>query len=328
MAISRCKTAALALGAILSACALTGCGSDSAKDASNVTVIQSVPDSVTEVGVQAGEYLDTYSKCAPDLTLKRSVGTSVEKAVAAGSADIGISSSSSVVAAIAGGLQAKIIGSSMDNWNQALLMAPDSAAKKLEDLKPPMKFGITRFGSSGHYATLKLVEKLGWSKDDYEFVTVGELSALQAGIKSGLFNGFVWGPDTGDALEAAGSAKMLDGLVDLIGPNVQTLYFASDEMLKERPEAVRAFMKCSYEAVKELKADRATSLKFFVEDAKKERSVSEGLFDRDMKYVSSDGEISPGALEGVLDAVRSTVPNQKSLTIDDLNEMYSYWGDL
>jgi NitT/TauT family transport system substrate-binding protein len=318
---------ALVVSLVIVICTLASCGAR-AGDSSTIRVIQTVPDSVTEVGPQAAAYLKLYPQCAPGLKVDSSVGTAVEQAVAAGSADIGIGSSNSVVAAIAAGLKAKIIGSSMDGWDQALIMGPDTTLQSNSDLKPPLKVGLTRFASAGHYAALRMFEELGWSASDYDFVTVGTLPSLQAGLKADLFDGFIWGPDTGEAMQAVGNAKVVGNLADLIGPNAQTVFFASDDALANRSAQVKSFMECGYQAVRKLKAEPQIAADFFVKDAKKKPEVVAGLVDRDLKFASSDGRLSDDALAGVLDAAHRTVVETASLTIGDVKKMYCYWRDL
>jgi ABC-type nitrate/sulfonate/bicarbonate transport system substrate-binding protein len=138
-----------------------------------------------------------------------SAGEKVAEAVAAGSADIGITSPNRVIGAISQGLDASIIGASMSEFDEYLVVSPGSSATSFADLKGKT-FAISSFGSACDYATQKLAKQAGWSDAEFKKVTMGGLDGIQAGLKGGTVDAFLWGGHAAFGLEMAGSAKVLE----------------------------------------------------------------------------------------------------------------------
>ena len=96
-----------------------------------------------------------------------------------------------------------------------------SCRAKREDVTKPeqlkgAKFGVSGFGSGGHYATLKLAERLGWGKDDYEVVQLGGLPEMTAALESGAMNAFIWNPIETATIKEEGLGHVIGSVNDYI----------------------------------------------------------------------------------------------------------------
>jgi ABC-type nitrate/sulfonate/bicarbonate transport system substrate-binding protein len=324
---------ALASMAAVTVLALTACGGGASSAPNSdgapvqLRVIESNKQDPTELGAEAGNYINIWSKCSPEVKVNLTAGEKVAESLAAKSADIGITSPNRVIGAVSQGLRGKIIGSSMPVWDQYVVVRKDSGAKSFSDLKGST-FAISSFGSAGDYATQKIAREEGWGPDDFKTVTMGSLDGIMAGLKSGTANAFLWSAQAAFGLELEGSARVLGSVKDLVGPNAMTVVFATDEIIQKNPGAVKAFAECYYKATKAIMDDSALATKMLVENWGMEPALASKIIEKEIPLSSRDGELSPDQLEGLLEATQFTIKSAKSLTIEDVKGMYKHWKSL
>jgi ABC-type nitrate/sulfonate/bicarbonate transport system substrate-binding protein len=325
-------TACAAMGAV-AALALTACGgSGNAAPSSDggpaqLRVIESNKQDPTELGAEAGNYLNIWSKCSPEVKVSLTAGEKVAEAVAAKSADIGITSPNRVIGAVSQGLKGKIIGSSMPVWDQYVVVRSDSGIQSIADLKGST-FAISSFGSAGDYATQKIAREEGWGANDFKTVTMGSLDGIMAGLKSGTADAFLWSGQAAFGLELEGSARVLGSVRDLVGPNAMTVVFASDEIIQKNPAAVKAFAECYYKATQAVMDDESLATKMLVDSWGMKPALAAKVIKDEIPMSSRDGELSQDQLAGLLEATQFTIKSAKSLTIEDVKGMYKYWKSL
>ena len=331
--VSKNRRRALAFGSIgigaallLGGCATSG-GEETEGDATTIRVIEANLHDPTILGAEAGDFLDIWSECSPEVNVEVTAGEKVAEAVAANSADIGIASPNRVIGAISQGLEASIIGASTPVWDQFLIISSDNPATDFDELKGST-FGISSFGSAGHYATEKMARTEGWEADEFEIVTMGSLDGIKAGLKSGTVDGFLWSAQTAFGLELDGDAKVLGNVRELVGDNAMNVLFASNKILEENPEAVKSFAECYYKAVAEIQNDEELALDLFVGDWDIDPRVAERVISDELPLLSSDGVLTPEMLEGMLEATHFTIESAKDVTVDDVTAMYKPWKDL
>lgn len=307
---------------------LAACGSGASGNSDGpLKVIVSTQHDLTMMGPETAEHFKLWSDCAKDLEVEITAGQEVPQALASGSADVGITSPNSFIAAISEGLEAKIVGSSMPKWDQYAIVKKKSDATEFKDLKGST-FGISSFGSAGHFATEAIAKSLDWSKGDYKLVTLGGLDGLRAGLKSGAIDAFLWSGAPAYTLEAEGAARVLGSVSELVGPNAMTVYGVSDAAMEGRPEDVKALMECSYKAVERAQGDAEATREMLVDAWKYQPEVAEKLIEVEVSALSTDGAISDDMLQGMLEATHATVDRGDSLTVEDLEEMYVPWSSL
>lgn len=323
----------LASMAAMSALALTACGGGAngapASDGgpTQIRVIESNKQDPTELGAEAGDFMNIWPECSPEVKVDLTAGEKVAEALAAKSADIGITSPNRVIGAVSQGLKGKIIGASMPVWDQYVVVRKDSKATSFADLKGST-FAISSFGSAGDYATQKIAHEEGWGPNDFKTVTMGSLDGIMAGLKSGTADAFLWSAQAAFGLEIEGSAKVLGSVKDLVGPNAMTVVFATDEIIEKNPAAVKSFAECYYKATEAMMEDSALATKMLVEDWGMSPELAARIIEHEIPLSSRDGELTPEQLQGLLEATQFTIKSAKSLTIDDVKGMYKHWKSL
>lgn len=306
---------------------LCACGGNSRANGDQpLRVIVSTAHDPTMMGPEAAEYMDLWAECQPEIDVDFSFGQEVSAAMAAGAADIGVTSPNALIAAIEQGLPAKIVGPSMSGWDMYAITGSKGNYRSFDDLEGAT-FGITKHGSAGDYASRALAKALDWDESEYRIVTLGSPEGLQAGIKSGTIDAYLWGVGPAYTLEEKGFAKVLGSVNDLVGPNAMTVFAVSEEALDTRSEQVRSFMECSYKAVAELQKDRRKSADLLTSWGMSSQ-VAEKVIEGGLPLLSNDGHFSKEMLRGMLDATHATIDGSTDISIEDVDAMIQPWSGL
>ena len=322
--------------ALVAGCSSSGGGSGGTGQAANsgsgdggtnlgtVRVITSSDNSLNFIGVEGN--LNQWADSGLSVKLISGDSGTVSSALASGSADIGLQAGDTAGLAIVKGLKAKIIGAMILPWNQYLIASTKSGATKPEDLKGK-KFGITSFGSGGDYATETMAKKLGWSKGDFSLVKIGGGPAgLSAALKSGTIDAFYWSSGTAYQIQEKGYGKIIGSAVDYVGPTAFEVFIASDDIIKNHPDQVKAFMQGYVNAVQQIKADPTKGEKIMINDWKLEEAASKSAVKDLLPQMDEDGTIPDENLKGLADSV--SFLSQGSVTISDPSTIYQSWKDI
>lgn len=314
----------------LSASLLAGCGgSDAAGNEGsdgNVTVrlVMSEGNSVPFIAADAGNLLGAWDDKGITVETIAATSSTVGPTMAAEQADISLQAGNKAAADIIAGLDAKLVAGCVLPWDQFLVASDESGASEAADLKGKT-FGISGFGSAGHFATLKTAESLGWSEGDYKIVQMGDLDGILAGLESGTIDAFIWSLEPALTAEQEGFGKVLGSVADMVGPNAFEAFSVRTEFAEDHPEAVKAFFEGYFEAVEELQANPEKAVQIVQEEWKNDPYVAERSVEEIVPLLSTDGVIPEENLQGLGEAVQLTVDNPGDF---DPAEVYVYWKDL
>lgn len=242
------------------------------------------------------------------------------QALATGDADIVVGAPNRVIGAIKTGLPAKMIGLVQSQWPQSMIVGTSSDAKSLEDLKGS-KFGITSFGSAGEYSVKALADTLGWSASDYKLVTMGSLPSLVAGLKSGTIDAFPWSVLPALTAQKEGYGRIVGDLTEDIIDTPGSVLIASQKLLDERPEAVKAFCEGYYKAQTRFVEDPAASEKLVVGKWGGDATVTKEALAKTLPLVAKAPDFSEATIAGLTDTARLTTPNAADVTPKEVKGM-------
>jgi NitT/TauT family transport system substrate-binding protein len=281
-----------------------------APDLGSVTV--ALGDSPTSdlfmAGTTTAPKLNVWAKRGLTVNAVTSGGAGkVTQLMAGGGADIGLTAGPGEAGAIAQGLEAKIVAGVFLPYNQNVIVSAKSDAKSFSDLKGKT-FGVTSIGSGGYYATVKLAESEGWKLDqDIKVAPLGSLDALSAALSSGSIDVFIFGAQTAWQLEAKDIGRDMGSVADIVGPTVFEAIIASDKLIKERPDALKAYLDGYFEAVRYLR-DNPDKFKQQLIDWEFDADIADKLAALDLKDLVPDGVIPDENLEGLAAAVPVIYP--------------------
>jgi ABC-type nitrate/sulfonate/bicarbonate transport system substrate-binding protein len=319
---SRSRRLKAALTAAVSVTLLAACGgageAGETAGLGTVKVIQTNEHDLVMAGADVASHLGLWEDT---LAVDIAVGEQIGQALATGDADVGLGSPNRVIGAIKQGLDATIVGPTIDWWDQYLVAATDRNADGPEDLKGAT-FGVTSFGSAGHFSTVKIAQELGWSESDYSVVTMGSLNGLTAGLQNGTIDAFMWSAFPAFTLEKEGRVDVVGSVRDLVGPNPLVVIAVRNEVIEERPEAVRAFCRGYYGASVALQQDPELTGRLFVQEWNQDPAVVPRVITEELPLLSKDGTLTDEMLENMVEAAKFTVEGTDDLTLDEMRGMY------
>lgn len=237
------------LALIVGAGAIAACGGDdgSAGDAGErqaITLMLNWTPNTHHLGIYTAQQRGWYGEAGLDVRIIEPASGGVATAVAAGSADIGISVAEEVLPARASGVPVKSVATILPHNDSTLMALADEGISRPKDLE-----GKTYGGYEGALET-ELISRLvrcdGGDPAKVTMVNIGDADYL-AGLELGRYD-VVWVFSGWDALRAEvveqtpitqiRFADQTECIPDWYTP----LFIASESTIAERPDVVRSFL--------------------------------------------------------------------------------------
>jgi ABC-type nitrate/sulfonate/bicarbonate transport system substrate-binding protein len=245
------------------ACALAAAALASPSRAeTTLTVGKAAANSDAIIPVDVGDQVGIFKKHG--LTLKIvnfSGGSKMAQALAAGSIDIGDGAGTEMVLTYKG-VPAKAVCESAGPLSfLGIGVAYDSKIKSLDDLKGK-KIGISRAGSLTDHLAHALAEQKGWGKDGIQTVAIGNGSAgIVAAFRQNQIDADISTSSLFFTMEEQKTGRLLAPVSAFMGPNASGTLFASNKLMKENPDAVRAFVAGWIDTIAWMKSHKAETVK-------------------------------------------------------------------
>jgi NitT/TauT family transport system substrate-binding protein len=226
-------------------------------------------------------------------------GVDVAKQVGAGNVPLGGIVADAPIVVRQNGVPVKIVCLFGGKGFMQLVVRADSGIQKPADLKGKT-ITVMSYQDTTFYALLGLLASAGLTKDDVDIQSAGPVGVWQM-VATGKSVGMAGVPDWIPPIEAAGVAiKVIP--TDEFFPHMAQAVAASDQIIKDKPDMVRAFVKAALHGMKDIMDDpnaAATDfVKFVPEWTGKEDQVKE-------MFAYYDKLIYPGQKElGAVDPER------------------------
>ena len=211
-------------------------------------------------------------------------GAHLVQGIAAGSVDIGLDGATSTFLGIAKGTPIKVVTATRDSLEaMGVIVSHRSGIRSVADIKGK-RIGVTSHGAITDWLMVRLAEKQGWDpKTGITRVPLGPFTGQVAALKRGETDGFVWTIDGGWEVEAEGLGKFLISFGEIFPQADFEVMSATEKLLRERPEAVRAFMDAFFEAVRYMKANKEYAVKKTAEVLGLTPDIARRVYELDMK---------------------------------------------
>src|SRR5580692_6348748 len=226
-------------------------------------------------------------------------GVDVAKEVGAGNVPIGGIVADAPIIVRQNGVPVKIVALFGGKGFMQLVVRADSGIEKPADLKGKT-ITVMSYQDTTFYALLGLLAAVGLSKDDVDIQQAGPTGVWQF-VAAGKSVGMAGVPDWIPPVEAAG-VKVIVLPTDEYFPHMAQAVAASDQIIKDKPDLIRAFVKAALRGMKDIMDDPNASavdfVKFVPEWTGKEDQVKEA-------FAYYDKLIYPGQKElGAVDPER------------------------
>jgi len=286
-----------------------------------VRVGKAVPNSfafgATEVGIEA----KTFAQEGLEIVATGFRGDAqLQQTLAAGSVDIGLGSGPGLGFRAKGAPAIGVAGLYGPPSNIALLVPATSPIKAVDDLRGK-RVGVTTVGSLTDWLVRELSRQQGWGSDGIKIVALGSIQARLAALDRGELDGTVQEAANGYQLEEEGRTRNLLLFGSIVKDFYTHVIFATDDMVANRPELLRRFLRGWFRTIAFMRANRDVTIKSEARTLDIGASVVAKVYDAQMPSFSADGAWNPKAIEVIRNSLKElgilpTIPEASSLYTD------------
>jgi NitT/TauT family transport system substrate-binding protein len=249
-------------------------------------------------------------------------GVDVAKEVGAGNAPLGGILADGPIIVRQNGVPIKVVAVFGGRGFMQLAVREDSNIQKPADLKGKT-ITVVSYQDTTFYALLGLMASAGLTQDDVNVQAAGPVGVWQM-VATGKSAGMAGVPDWIVSLQATGTAvKLLP--TDEFFPHMAQGIGASDQMIKDKPDMIRGFVKAALHGMKDIMDDPATAaddfVKFVPEWAGKTDQIKAAFTYYDKLVYpgqSQLGEVNPERLTKLQDFYLAKGIIQRKTPLDEL----------
>ncbi|HEY1266088.1 MAG TPA: ABC transporter substrate-binding protein [Candidatus Binatia bacterium] len=249
-----------------------------------------------------------------DVKLVQARSNILAAALASGSMGY-ISSVTTTLGGIMGGLPAKIIAGVTKNNPDFLMVRPE--IRSFADLKGK-KLAVSGFGGASHQRMLIVLTKNGINPStDVTILSVGDARLRLEQLRAGSIDATVLTPPNNFIAERAGfrSLGSSSDLLPLPAIGVTTL----ERRLKEKPEEVKKVLRALLKGMRQMKERRNEAVKVAMEWLGLDRELAERSYDVMLPNYALDGRIDPASLQASINQLnQQRGPGSRTITPADV----------
>lgn len=205
--------------------------------------------------------------------------STVHKALAAGSLQVGMSSTPGGVGATARGVPSLMVYGVLPSWPNGIYVRADSRIKKVEDLAGA-KIGIVRFGGMNDAYGKRILSQLGLA-DKVKWLAAGGGQAAIAGLRAGSFDAIVRTESQMIKLLVAGQVRQLTSSEKFLPKKwIDIAAFALKSYIKSNADDLTRWAKAMTKATDYVKQNRDWAIKEMMAGLKYPRKAAELMYPR------------------------------------------------
>jgi len=219
-----------------------------------------------------------------------SSGSVTVQAMVGGNLDMSIAASNAVVSSILHGAPLVAVGSITNRPAMSLFVQPEIA--RPEQLQGKV-LAITRHGSSTHFLTQFVLEKLGL-QDKVKIQPMGGTREVDMAIRNGMVAGAV------RSMKPGPKTRMLVDLPDLGIPFSMDLIAVKRDFYKNSPHTVEAMLKAYIEGVAALRTRKDLAYKVLAKYLLGAGDSLDEAYEYAIKYLDRQARVEPAVIQTVL----------------------------
>jgi NitT/TauT family transport system substrate-binding protein len=215
-------------------------------------------------------------------------GVEAVTAAAAGEADLGGMGSPIVVGAAAG-VPITIVGSPPSS-GQPFVLVSKPQYKNFAELKgKPVSPGAPGQGTIQAFNVIAKAK--GFKPSDFQNVNAGTSANALAALQSGKVEAVITSETVGVKAELQGFGKILERAADYFGHYQHSYTFATNNFIKENPEAIRKFLIAYRKSVEYLKAHPDEAIQFAVTELQQDEIPYKKVYAKEIPIWDTSGKV-------------------------------------
>jgi ABC-type nitrate/sulfonate/bicarbonate transport system substrate-binding protein len=248
------------------------------------------------LGLQQG----IYAKNGVDVTeIDLGGSAKLHQAMTAGAIDLGLGAGTDVAFLVKGAPEIGVGAIAITPALFGAIVPYDSPVHSLADLKGK-RVGISTVGSLTQWLAYQIAKKEGWDPNSFTYITDGsDYTSQLAAFETGAIDVQISGVVLGWNLEVQKKGRLLAPASDWVGPFLQNVIFASNDIVQKDPAAVRGFLKGWYDTVAWIGSHKAETIAYAATRDRFSTDIEEKQYDTVMPSFSTDGKFTAAAVKPV-----------------------------
>ena len=295
--VTRCAAVAVAM-----LCA-SACRPAAAAD--KLVVGKAFPTSFAFIPINVGVETGIMAKYGFDVTIEGFQGAAkLQQGITAGDVDVGLGSGTDMAFVKKGSPCLAVAAMAGPPLAYGIFGGKGTGIETVQDLKG-RKVAIASPNSLVYWLTRHLSDKLGWGLEGIQTIYVsGGMAANIAALKTKQVDALTVGIDVAHTLEKQGQGKLLANYGKYVTLYLTHAIFASDALMKKRPDVLRRFLVAWFATIDYMHANKAPTVKIdMAADNITDPEIASATYDEVMPMFSRDGHFDPAALQVVSKAM-------------------------
>jgi ABC-type nitrate/sulfonate/bicarbonate transport system substrate-binding protein len=275
--------------------------------------------SLLEVGIGAGIF-QKYGLEVESIVLEG--GAKEHQAMAAGAIDITLGSGPDINYIVKGAPEKAVASLAGPPLNFVVMIRNDGKINKVADLKG-RRISASSVGSVTWWFANQLSKREGWQGSDaLVVVPLGNFDAMRAALVTNNIDAISATLEGALLLEAQGQGRLLLSFGDFIRPFLTHAAFATNDLMKNHPDALRRFLKGWFETVAFMNANKEEGLKYSMTATRLPHDISSKAYDAEMPMFFTNGHFDPKAMavlkQSLLEMGQVTkIPDDKDILTEE-----------
>lgn len=250
--------------------------------------------------VDYGNKLGTFQKNGLAVTVSEITQAKMIQAVIGGSIDIGLASGATLAFAAKGAPLTGVAALSGPPSILVLVVGPKSPVTAIDQLRHKT-VAVSNLGSLTDWAVSQIALHEHWPAADIKRVSVGDTGARIATLRTGAADAAVVDIAAAFNLEERGEARIVVNFGDLIAKFQNQIVYASNDVIKNKPDAVRAFVRAWFQTISYARAHRDDTVAFAQQQLGVTPVVARRVYATLVpgNFFSRDGSFDPAVLKAM-----------------------------
>lgn len=248
------------------------------------------------VPVDIGEHIHIWKKHGLDLKVFNFNGSAkLHQGLAADAIDIGLGSGPGM-AFIVRGSPVKAVAAFMGPpADLVLFVRNEPSIHSVADLKGKT-FSNATVGSLTNWLLIEFSRHEGWGRSGIRIVHLGSATAQLSAMRSKQTDGMVTELARAAVFHAKGYGKTMVDFSDVVPNFITHVIYARDRLIKDDPNAIRAFLAGWFETTSWMKKHKAETVKVAAQAMHQPVAIVNANYDAVMRYFSDTGKFHARAL--------------------------------